>query len=122
MRAEAVVAASFTRGPLAAEILFAAMQTEQDPQLSFVIQQARGVIDLDGAVRSVLAAGGRLSRNAEAYALSNASVEDLLKMEKSEGVYRAILTRESVPEETLRARWRVWPDCGRWPKRKSCLH
>lgn len=103
VRAEAVVAASFTRGPLAAEILFAAMQTEQDPQLSFVIQQARGVIDLDGAVRSVLAAGGRLSRNAEAYALSNASVEDLLKMEKSEGVYRAILTRESVPEETLRA-------------------
>lgn len=35
--------------------------------------------------------------------MSNASVEDLLKMEKSEGVYRAILTRESVPEETLRA-------------------
>jgi putative heme-binding domain-containing protein len=103
VRAEAVVAASFTRGPLAAEILFAAMQTEQDQQLTFVIQQARGVIDLDGAVRGVLAGGGKLSRNAEAYALSNASVEDLLKMEKTEGVYRAILTRESVPEETLRA-------------------
>ena len=102
VRAEAVVAASFTRGPLAAEILFAAMQTEQDSQLSFVIQQARGVIDLDGAVRNVLAAGGKLSRNAEAYALSNASVDDLLKMESSEGVYRAILTRESVPEQTLR--------------------
>ncbi|MFM7835968.1 MAG: hypothetical protein ACKPJD_29590, partial [Planctomycetaceae bacterium] len=63
VRAEAVVAASFTRGPLAAEILFAAMQTEQDQQLTFVIQQARGVIDLDGAVRGVLAGGGKLSRN-----------------------------------------------------------
>jgi len=101
VRAEAVVAATVTNGPLAAEIIFAAMQTEQDPQLSYVINEAKGIINLDAAIRDMLARGEKLSRNAEAYALSNASVEDLLKMEKSEGVYRAILTRENVPVETL---------------------
>lgn len=101
VRAEVVVAATYTRGPLAAEILFAAMQTEQDPQLTYVINEARGIINLDAAIRETLARGEKLSRNAEAYALSNASVEDLLKMEKTEGVYRAILTRENVAVETL---------------------
>ena len=101
VRAEAVVAATHTRGALAAEIIFAAMQTEQDPQLTYVINEARGIINLDAAIRDTLARGEKLSRNAEAYALSNASVEDLLKMEKTEGVYRAILTRENVPVETL---------------------
>ncbi len=101
VRAEAVVAATHIRGPLAAEIIFAAMQTEQDPQLTYVINEARGIINLDAAIRETLARGEKLSRNAEAYALSNASVEDLLKMEKTEGVYRAILTRENVPVENL---------------------
>lgn len=101
VRAEAVVAATHTRGPLAAEIIFAAMQTEQDPQLTYVINEARGIINLDAVIRDTLARGEKLSPNAEAYALSNSSVEDLLKMEKTEGVYRAILTRENVPVETL---------------------
>ena len=101
VRAEVVVAATVTNGPLAAEIIFAAMQTEQDPQLTYVINEARGIINLDAAIRETLARGEKLSTNAEAYALSNASVEDLLKMEKTEGVYRAILTRENVPVETL---------------------
>jgi putative heme-binding domain-containing protein len=101
VRAEAVVAATVTNGPLAPEIIFAAMQTEQDPQLTYVINEARGIINLDAAIRETLARGEKLSTNAEAYALSNASVEDLLKMEKTEGVYRAILTRENVPVETL---------------------
>ena len=101
VRAEAVVAATYTRGSLAPEIIFAAMQTEQDAQLSYVINEARGIINLDQAIRDTLARGEKLSRNAEAYALSNASVDDLLKMEKTEGVYRAILTRENVPVETL---------------------
>jgi putative heme-binding domain-containing protein len=103
VRAEAVVAATYMapKSPLAAEILFAAMQTEQDPQLTYVINEARGIINLDAAVRDTLARGEKLSPNAEAYALSNASVEDLLKMEKTEGVYRSILTRENVPVETL---------------------
>ena len=82
-------------------VIFAAMQTEQDAQLSYVINEARGIINLDQAIRDTLARGEKLSRNAEAYALSNASVDDLLKMEKTEGVYRAILTRENVPVETL---------------------
>jgi len=101
VRAEAVVAATFTHGPLAAEIIFAAMQTEMDAQLSYDINEARGIINLDQAIRETLASGSKLSPNADAYALSNASVADLLKMEKSEGVYRAILTRENVPVETL---------------------
>lgn len=101
VRAEAVVAATVTRGSLAAEVVFTAMQSERDAQLDYVISEARRMIDLDSAVRETLAAGRKLSAAAEAYALSNASVDDLLKMEKSEGVYRAILTRESVPVETL---------------------
>jgi putative heme-binding domain-containing protein len=101
VRADFVVAATHGGGPVAAEIIFAAMQTEQDPQLTYVINEARGIINLDAAIRETLARGEKLSTNAEAYALSNASVEDLLKMEKTEGVYRAILTRESVPVETL---------------------
>jgi hypothetical protein len=78
------------------------MQTEQDPQLTYVINEARGIMDLDQAIRETLAAGDKLVSNAEAYALSNASVEDLLKMEKTEGVYRAILTRENVPSKRFR--------------------
>jgi putative heme-binding domain-containing protein len=101
VRADAVVAATFTRGPLAAEVLFAAMQTEQDQQLSFVIEQARGVLNPDQVIRETLAAGRKLSRNAEAFALSSAAVDDLLKMDRTEGVYRAILTRENVPAEVL---------------------
>ncbi|MGV2339341.1 MAG UNVERIFIED_CONTAM: hypothetical protein LVR18_36795 [Planctomycetaceae bacterium] len=101
VRADAVVAATFTRGPLAAEVLFAAMQTEQDQQLTFVIDQARGILNPDQVIRETLAAGRKLSRNAEAWALSSAGVDDLLKMDKTEGVYRAILTRENVPAEVL---------------------
>ena len=101
VRADFVVAATHVGGPVASEIIFSAMQTEQDPQLSYVINEARGIINLDQAIRDTLARGDRLSPNAEAYALSNASVDDLLKMDKTEGVYRAILTRENVPVETL---------------------
>ncbi len=101
VRADFVVAATHVGGPVASEIIFSAMQTEQDPQLSYVINEARRIIDLDATVRESLVSGNKLSPAAEAYALSNASVEDLLKMEKSEGVYRAILTRENVPVETL---------------------
>ncbi|MEZ6031617.1 MAG: c-type cytochrome [Planctomycetaceae bacterium] len=101
VRAQVVVAAIFLKGPFAAELIFAAMQTEQDPQLTYVINEARGIVNLDAAIRDNLARGEKLSRNAEAYALSNASVEDLLKMEKTEGVYRAILTRENAAVETL---------------------
>ena len=104
VRAELVIAATYFKSidnRFAAELIFTAMQTEQDAQLTYVINEARGIINLDAAIRETLAHGEKLSRNAEAYALSNASVDDLLKMEKSEGVYRAILTRENVPVETL---------------------
>ncbi len=101
VRAEAVVAAAVTNGPLAPEIIFAAMQTEMDPQLSYDINEARKIVELDQYIHETLAAGKKLSPNAEAYALSNASVEVLLTMEQTEGVYRAILTRENVPVETL---------------------
>ena len=102
VRAELVVAATYLNETFfAAELIFEAMQTEQDPQLSYVINEARGIINLDAAIRETLARGEKLSPAAEAYALSNASVDDLLKMDKTEGVYRAILTRENVPVEIL---------------------
>jgi putative heme-binding domain-containing protein len=83
------------------ELLTQVIQTEMDPYLAFYSDIARNEIGLDAALRDRLEIGPKLSPSMEAYALSNASVEDLLKMEKSAGVYRAILTRENVPVETL---------------------
>ncbi|MCA9060431.1 MAG: HEAT repeat domain-containing protein, partial [Planctomycetaceae bacterium] len=102
VRAQAVIAAVEIGTPRAAEIVFAALQFPTDLQLDFDISEARKSLDLDGWIRQQLAEGKPLSSPAEAYALSNATVDDLLKMKKTEGVYRAILTRDNVPLDVLR--------------------
>ncbi|MBL8817791.1 MAG: c-type cytochrome [Planctomyces sp.] len=101
VRGEAVVAAAILKTPAAAEVIFTAMQFPTDVQLDFNLAEARQSVDLNGYIREQLAGGRKLSIAAEAFALSNSSVDDLLKMDKTEGVYRAILTRENVPVETL---------------------
>ncbi|NIP86612.1 MAG: hypothetical protein GTO03_14025, partial [Planctomycetales bacterium] len=53
-------------------------------------------------IRNAIDAGRKLSPAAQAYALQHASVRDLLRMEKTEAVYRAILSREDVELEDLR--------------------
>ncbi len=49
-----------------------------------------------------LKAGKKLSLAAQTYLLRNANVDDLLKMERSEAVYRAILSRDNAPADALR--------------------
>ncbi|MCA9062141.1 MAG: HEAT repeat domain-containing protein [Planctomycetaceae bacterium] len=102
VRAQAVIAAVSIGTPRASEIVFAAMQFPTDPQLEFNLAEARRSLDLDSWIRNQLAQNRPLSSAAESYALSNASVDDLLKMEKTEGVHKAILTRDNVPLTVLR--------------------
>ena len=101
VRAQAIVAAVGINTASAPEVIFAAMQQPMDIQIEFNLKEAAKTIDLNGYIRQQLAAGQSLSAGAQAFALSNASVNDLLKMEKTEAVYRAILTRENVPVENL---------------------
>ncbi|MCA9034914.1 MAG: c-type cytochrome [Planctomycetaceae bacterium] len=103
VRAQAVIAAANINAAGSAEVIFTVMQHPTDVQIDFNLKEAAQMMDLNGYIREQLAAGNPLSVAAEAFALSNASVEELLKMQKTEAVYRAILTRENVPAETLRA-------------------
>ncbi len=101
VRGEVVVAAALVNGPRASEALFSVMQQPVDVQIEFNLREAMKSVDVNGYLRRQLEAGKKLSPGAEAYALSSASVEDLLKMERNEGVCRAILTRSGVPLTTL---------------------
>ncbi len=102
VRAEAVVASVFYRGPDAAEIVFEAERLPTDVQLDFVLREARRSIDVDAYVKHVLDSGKKLSEAAYAYVLRNASVADLLKLERTESVFRAILSRSDVEVTHLR--------------------
>ncbi|MEZ6062515.1 MAG: PA14 domain-containing protein [Planctomycetaceae bacterium] len=101
VRAQAVIAAVEVNPPNAAEVLFAAMQHPTDLQIDFNLAEAKRSIDLNAYIREQLAAGRQLSPAARAYAIANAGVDDLLKLQRTEDVYRAILTREDVPLAAL---------------------
>ena len=101
VRAQAIVAATNINAASAPEVIFAAMQHPTDVQIDFNLVEAAKTIDLNGYISRQLAGGMKLSAAAEAFALSSAGIDDLLKMEKTKGVYRAILTRDNVPVETL---------------------
>ena len=102
VRAEAVKAAVSFQGLSSAEVIFEAANRATDPELVTVINYARSKINVDKVVQDAVASGRKLSSAAQQYALRNASVADLLKMERSEAVYRAILVRENVPVKDLR--------------------
>ncbi len=101
VRAEAVKAAVSFEGLGAAEAIFEAAIRPTDVQLDFVLSYARGKVNVEAIVQEALASGKKLSPAANAYALRNASVEDLLKMDKTEAVYTAILSRSNVAAEDL---------------------
>ncbi|MDA1015931.1 MAG: PA14 domain-containing protein, partial [Planctomycetota bacterium] len=102
VRAEAVKAAVEFQGLAAAEVIFEAANRATDPELVTVINYARTQINVDKFVQDAVASGRKLSPAAQQYALRNASVGDLLKMDRTESVYRAILVRENVPVKDLR--------------------
>ncbi len=113
VRTETVVAATVTRGPLAAEIIFAVMQTEQDPQLSYVINESRGIINLDAAIRESLARGEQLSRNAKASVNVLNSLSQLLASQPTDELAKvrdriAALATTAKSGETRRVAIAAW--------------
>ena len=102
VRAEAVIASTYYKGADAAEIIFEAEQWPTDVQLSFNLNEAKKNIDVDAYVKHVIDAAQELTPAAYAYVLRNASVENLLALERTEPVYREILSRSGVTADHLR--------------------
>lgn len=102
VRAEALKAAVAFEGAAAAEVIFEVATRPTDPELDVVLKYAKSKINADALVRDAIGSGKKLSKAAMAYSLLNASVADLLKLERSEAVYEAILSRQNVPASALR--------------------
>ncbi len=102
VRAEAVKAAiEFSGNKAATEAVLEVASRPTDPELDAVIKYAKRSIDIDEFVEDSLASGEPLSPAARAYALKNSDVDDLVKMEKSADVSRAILSRTSASEQQM---------------------
>ena len=101
VRAEAVKAAVDFHGLTSAEVIFETATRPTDPELDTVLNFAKGKINVDAVVQDALKTGTPLSAAAQAYVLRNASIEDLLKLDKSEAVYRAILSRDNATVDQL---------------------
>jgi len=102
VRAEAVKAAVSFEGLAAAEAIFEIATRPTDPELDFVLNYARGKLNVDKIVQDAVKSGKPLSSAAQTYVLRNGSVNDLLKLDRTEAVYQAILTRKNVPDKHLR--------------------
>ena len=102
VRAEAVKAAVEFEGLAAAEVIFEVATRPTDPELDTVLRFARSSLPVDQLLQESVNSGKPLSKAAQAYALLNASVQDLLKLERTEAVYEAILGRQNVPVQYLR--------------------
>lgn len=102
VRAEALKAAVAFDGLAAAEVIFEVATRPTDPELDVVLKYAKGRINADALVQDAIRTGKPLSKAAMAYSLLNASVTDLLKLDRSEAVYEAILSRQNVPATALR--------------------
>ncbi len=102
VRAEAVKSALSFEGVVGAEVIFEASNKQSDPEMDIVLAYGRSKIPLDKLVADAVNSGRPLSKAAREYALKNASPSDLLKLEKSEVVYEAILNRQNADVGSLR--------------------
>ncbi len=102
VRAEAVKAAVSFDGRSPAEIIFEVATRPTDPELDTVLKYAKGQIKVDAMVRDAIESQTPLSDAARQYALQSASAAVLLKMERSEDVFRAILGRKDISIDPLR--------------------
>lgn len=103
VRAEAVKAAVEMSGLAAAEVIFETATRPLDPELETVLQYAKSKIAVDALVTEAMKANHTLSPAAQRYVLQNASVNDLMKLKKSEAVYRAILNRTAASDDQMNA-------------------
>jgi putative heme-binding domain-containing protein len=101
VRAEAAKAAVYFKGLTAAEVIFEVATRPTDPELDTVLNYARSQINVDQVVQDAIKSGAKLSLAAQTYVLRNASVTDLLKLDKTEAVYRAILSRKQANSKQL---------------------
>ncbi|MEC9002274.1 MAG: PVC-type heme-binding CxxCH protein [Planctomycetota bacterium] len=101
VRAEAAKAAVAFKGLTAAEVIFEVATRPVDAELTTVLNYARSQINVDQVVQDAVKSGAKLSLAAQAYVLRNASVADLLKLDKTEAVYRAILSRKQANSSQL---------------------
>ena len=102
VRAEAAKAAIKFEGINAAEAIFEVATRPTDIQLDFVLKYARSRLNVDAIVKAAISSGKKLSPAASRYAFRNSSISDLLKMEPSEALFRAILVRRNVSANDLR--------------------
>ncbi len=102
VRAEAVKAAvDFAGKSAATEVIFEVAARPTDPELDAVIKYAKGSIDVDAFIQDALASGRAISPAAQDYALKNAGIDQLVKLQKSESVSRAILARTGATPQQL---------------------
>ena len=101
VRAEAVKAAVDFGGADSAEVIFAVASQKLDAELETVLAYAKKKIPVSQIIKESIAAGRPLSPAAQAYALKSASVGDLMAMDGSEAVYRAILSRDNAKPNEL---------------------
>lgn len=104
VRAEAVKAAAEfaeNHGPTAAEVIFEVAIRPLDVELEAVLKYANSRINADKIVAAALESGAPLSPAARLYALRNAGVNELMKLEPSEPVFLAILARPTARAEHL---------------------
>jgi len=97
VRAEAVKAAiEFSGNDAATEAVLEVASRQTDPELDTVISYSKRSINIDAFVTKAIASGDQLSPAALAYALKNSGINELTKLEKSEMVSRAILSRHNA--------------------------
>ncbi len=103
VRAEAVKSAVEFKGATPLEVIFQVMAQPVDPELTTVINYAKGQLNLDQMIEESIASGNQLSAAATSYALMNASIDSLNKLEPSAEIHRAILARDEANEVQLEA-------------------
>ena len=101
VRAEAVKAAVYFKGLAAAEVVFEVATRPIDPELNTVINYARQQLNVDQIVQDAIKSGTPLSTAAQTYVLRNATIADLLKLDRTEAVYLAILSRPKATASQL---------------------
>ncbi len=101
VRVEALKACVAFPENLASEIFFEVALRPSDVQIDAAMKYVKEKINVDRIVHQALAAGQKPSVAAQSYMLLNANVDDLLKMERGEAVYQAILSRHDAPQAAL---------------------
>ncbi len=100
VRLEAVRAASFLTAPEAVEVPLITAERAPDPYIDFV--RGETMTALDPYIKEALRKGQKIAFKTPAgarYFLKSVSTDDLLKMERTQGVYLELLFRKGVRDE-----------------------